>query len=685
MKGLWLGAAMAVGAMALSGAPALAQAGRLMTPADINAVKTVADPQVSPDGQWVAYTVQAADLKADKSFTHLFMTSWDGTRTVQLTSREKESESSPRFSPDGRYLAFISGRGDAHDNDQLWVMDRAGGEARKVTEVKGSVQAFDWSPDGTRLALIVSDPDPDDLAKDAAKAKAKAEGKDVDDVAATRPPIVLDRYWFKQDNDGYLRSGRQRLFLLTLADGRLERLTTGDYDEALPAFSPDGRSVAFVSKRSKDPDRDEDWNVYVVPAGAGGAIRALTTFEGSDAHPDWESAPAWSPDGRSIAYLQGGPPKLIGYGVRRLAVVPVEGGGARVVTAALDRNLAFPAWSRDGKAIEAIVEDDGVQSLVGIDPGSGKVTPVLGGRRLVEHASAAAGHTAVLAGDPRSPAEVYALENGKLRRLSHANDAWLKTVRLGETRETKFTSRDGTEVHGFIVTPPGWRPGEPSAAILRIHGGPTSQFEATFMPEWQILAAQGYVVIAANPRGSTGRGQDYAAAIYADWGDLDALDVLAAVDQAVKDGLADPDRLGVGGWSYGGMLTNYVIARDTRFKAATSGASISNILAGYGTDQYIRDYETELGPPWKNPEGWAKISFPFLHADRITTPTLFLVGDKDVNVPTLASEQMYQALRSLGVDTRLVVYPGQYHRLKVPSYLRDRQQRYVDWYAARLK
>lgn len=665
---------------------AQAQTPRLMTPADINAVRTIADPQVSPDGQWVAYTVQAADLKADKSFTHLFMTSWDGARTVQLTSREKESESSPRFSPDGRFIAFISGRGDEHENDQLWVMDRAGGEARKVTSVKGSVSAFDWSPDGTRLAVIVSDPDPDDLAEEAAKEKAKAEGKTVDEIdAKTRPPIVLDRYWFKQDNDGYLRTGRDRLFLLTLADGKLERLTTGDYDEALPAFSPDGRQVAFASKRGKEPDRDEDWNVYVVPARAGAEVRVLTTFEGSDAHPDWESAPAWSPDGRQIAYLQGGPPKMIGYGVRRLAVVPVQAGAARVVTADLDRNLSKPSWSKDGKSIEAIVEDDGAQGLVSIDAATGKVSTLLGGRRLVDDASSEAGHTAVVASDLRTPSEVYALEGGKLRALTHANDAWLKSVRIGETRETKFRSKDGTEVHGFMVTPPDYQPGKPYPAILRIHGGPASQFETTFMPEWQILAAQGYVVIAANPRGSTGRGQDYSAAIYADWGNVDAQDVLAAVDSAVKDGIADPNRLGVGGWSYGGMLTNYVIAQDTRFKAATSGASISNILAGYGTDQYIRDYETELGAPWKNTDAWLKISFPFLHADRITTPTLFLVGDKDVNVPTLASEQMYQALRSLGLDTRLVVYPGQYHRLKVPSYLKDRQQRYVDWYAKHLK
>jgi len=192
-------------------------------------------------------------------------------------------------------------------------------------------------------------------------------------------------------------------------------------------------------------------------------------------------------------------------------------------------------------------------------------------------------------------------------------------------------------------------------------------------------------VVAANPRGSSGRGEAFCKAIYADWGDVDAQDVLAAVDDAVARGIADPNRLGVGGWSYGGMLTNYVIAQDTRFRAATSGASISNILAGYGTDQYVRDYEYELGRPWEHPEVWTRISFPFYHADRIVTPTLFLCGEKDFNVPLLNSEQMYQALRSLGRDTRLIIYPGQFHGIGKPSYVRDRMQRYLDWYATHLR
>jgi dipeptidyl aminopeptidase/acylaminoacyl peptidase len=295
----------------------------------------------------------------------------------------------------------------------------------------------------------------------------------------------------------------------------------------------------------------------------------------------------------------------------------------------------------------------------------------------------AKGHTALLLSNPWLPDEVFAFD-GKTapRQLTHSND-WLKDVHLAPVKEIAFKSKDGTDVHGFLITPPGG--GTHLPAILSLHGGPQSQFGLAFDVEWQILAAHGYAVVASNPRGSTGRGQAYGAGIYANWGGPDVQDVLAGVDYAVKAGVADPARLGVGGWSYGGMLTDYVIASDTRFKAATSGASIANILGGYGNDQYTHDYETELGAPWKTTAVWMKISYPFLHADRIRTPTLFMGGDQDMNVPLHNGEQMYQALRSLGVDTKLIIYPGQFHGLTVPSYQRDRLQRDIDWYDAHMK
>jgi dipeptidyl aminopeptidase/acylaminoacyl peptidase len=300
-------------------------------------------------------------------------------------------------------------------------------------------------------------------------------------------------------------------------------------------------------------------------------------------------------------------------------------------------------------------------------------------------AAGANGKVAVLTSTALVPAEVFALDGTTLRPLSRQNDEWLSRVKLGAVQPISFKSRDGTAVNGFAVKPPDFVSGKRYPTILRIHGGPVSQYQHEFDFQLQTLAGHGYLVVVANPRGSSGRGEQFSTAIFADWGNKDAQDVLAAVDYVVAQGLADPARLGVGGWSYGGILTNYVIAQDHRFKAAVSGASISNVLAGYGTDQYVREYEGELGVPWKTVDTWVRLSFPFLHADRINTPTLFLCGDKDFNVPLLNSEQMYQALRSLGVETQLVIYPGTHHAINKPSYRRDRLERYLVWYDKHLK
>ncbi len=667
---------------------------------DLARIQTVSSPDVDPKGEWVAYSVAGSDTKADKGFSHIWMSRWDGTRELQLTHRIGESETLPRFSPDGRWLGFISSRDDKKERDQLWLLDRAGGEASRPVELDGSVVDYAWSPDGRRIALILQDPEPSEAANAAALAELPAPPKPGEPAASPRAeaaptapggseekpkPIVIDRFQFKRDIDGYLRTQRQRLVLLDLATRQARRLTKGNFDEYLPSWSPDGSRIAFVSNRDDDADRSYNDDLFVVDASADRAepVR-LTRNPGSDNDPGWQSYPAWSPDGRSIAYLQGGPPELFSYGVRRLAVIPASGGEPRLLTASLDRNVTGPAWSQDGRSLSFLVEDDASQWIGEVVATGGPIRPLATGRRVFRALDRQGAKSAVVMSDFTTPPEIYALEGGKTRALSQRNAAWLAEVRLASVEETKFRSRDGTEVHGFLVRPPSATAGR-LPALLRIHGGPQSQYDLAFNFDFQLFAAHGYAVIAANPRGSTGRGQDYAKGIYAAWGSVDVQDVLSAVDDAVARGIADPDRLGIGGWSYGGMLTNYVIASDTRFKAATSGASIANILAGYGVDQYIRDYEMELGRPWEKPEAWMRVSYPFFHSNRIVTPTLFLGGDKDFNVPLLGSEQMYQALKSRGIDTRLIIYPGQYHGLKRPSFLKDRLERYLDWYAKRLK
>ncbi len=666
---------------------AAAPAPRPIVPDDLAKLKDVSDPGVDPKGEWVAYVVRTTDVAADRQESHLWMSRWDGTRTVQLTSRKGESESTPRFSPDGKYIAFTSSRADDDKLSQLWLLDRLGGEAVKLPGIKGSLDDIVWSPDSRSIALIVSDPEPEDkpatiVAPPADKTPPDADAAPAKPADKKPKPIVIDRFQFKDDASGYLGKQRSRLWVYDLATKQARRVTTGDFDEALPAWSPDGKMIAFASKRSADPDRTYDSNLFLVALAATPAEpRALTTYPGEDNPAGRGSYPAWSPDGKSIAYVQGGPPELFSYGVSTLAVVPATGGAARILTAGFDRNVAQPIWTPDGKAIRVIVEDDGVERIAEVPVSGGAPRDIASGFRVfASPVSAPQGKLAVIMSDPSTPGEIYAIDGpGSMRQLSHQNDAWLKEVAIAPVARASYASKDGTQVHGFLITPPGV-PAKKLPTVLFNHGGPQSQFDASFNMSWQIFAGHGYAVVSTNPRGGTGRGQAYAKALYADWGGPAVPDALAGVDDAVARGIADPARLFVGGWSYGGMLTNYLIASDTRFKAAVSGASISNVLAGYGTDQYIRDYEVELGKPWEHMDVWLRNSYPFYHNEKIVTPTLWMAGDKDFNVPLLNSEQMYQALKSRAINTQLIIYPGEHHGLRRPSFLKDRMVRWLAWY-----
>ncbi len=647
-----------------------------LTARDLQQLRDVKDAHFSPDGQWVTYVVSRPDTATDKNNADVWMARYDGSQNLRVTT-SPDNETSPRFSPDGQYLSFLSSRGEGEEGQaQLWLLNRRGGEAEKVTKFKGSVQDYAWAPDGKQLALIIRDADPDSLTQ-----KQKTQKK-------TPPVIVIDRFQFKQDVDGYLNAQRQHLYLFDVATRRLTNLTPGRFDEHLPAWSPDSRQLAFVSKRGPDPDRHDNYDLYVLDARAGAQPRQLTTTDVADSAPGgWSGRPAWSPDGRQIAFVEGAPREQLVYGLHQLAVVPATGGTPRLLMPGLDRNTGKPQWSADGKMLYFLLEDDRAQVLARVSAQGGQPERVLDGQHeITEFELGPKGQVVVVKSEPLQPKEVFAFAKKSLRPLSQQNDAWLKTVQLGA-------------VEPIRAFEPGWSQGQrvcgeagglrrragATPPVLRIHGGPVSQFAYAFAPEWQLLAAHGYVVVAANPRGSSGRGLEYSRAIYADWGHKDSEDALAVVDYAVQQGLADPARLGVGGWSYGGILTDHLIARDQRFKAATSGAGIANVLAGYGTDQYIRDYETELGTPWEHPDVWMRISYPFFHAGQISTPTLFLCGEKDFNVPLLNTEQMYQALQSRQVPTQLIIYPGQFHGISKPSYVKDRYDRYLAWYDKYLK
>src|SRR4029079_13283450 len=401
---------LATALVAAIAAPLSAQTKRAFSYDDLARIHAVSDPQRSPDGKWVAYTVNTTDVEKDKHNRDVWMVSWDGKEQVQLTS-SKDNESTPRWSPDGKYLGFLASRGDEDDKKkgaQVWLLNRSGGEALQLTDIKGGVGDLAWSPDSAALVLVVSDPDPNDEPE-------KKEGW----KRKTAPPVVIDRYAFKTDSSGYLNNLRDHLYLFDVAAKKAEQLTTGIYSERQPSWSPDGARIAFISERGTDPDRTNNPDVWVVDAKAGATPQQLTTFTGPD-----EGRPAWSPDGKWIAYLQGDEVRYYAYNLNKLAIIPSTGGAPKILTESLDRAVSTPVFSRDGASVYVTVEDDRVNYIAKVPVAGGKAEPVTSGRQVVDNLSLGTdGNGAVTVGTDGAPDEVYAIENGSLRKLTSQN-AW---------------------------------------------------------------------------------------------------------------------------------------------------------------------------------------------------------------------------------------------------------------------
>ena len=629
---------------------------RALTPDDFYRVQDLSAPQVSPDGLWVAYVLSTNDRASDESRSSIWMVSWDGQQKVALTN-PAEGTSQPKWSPDGRYLAFI-GTPAGSEKPQIMLLDRRGGESRSLTSVNGEIGGYAWSPDGKRLVFAMLPGESDKSPK----------------------PIVIDARHFKDDSDGYLASSERHLYLIGVDGAGPEPLTGGSgNDDEAPAWSPDGANIAFLRTREHRPDADGMQDIVVIQPRAGATVRNLARIYSPNSQ-----QLEWSPDSRALAYVEGLEPKLNAYMQDRLFVVPVAGGPPRALTDKLDRAVTSYTFTT-ADVIDIAVEDDRNTYPARIDLNSGDITR-LGKptRHVVSGLTSATGHTALLQSTDETLAEVFALDGGELRKLTSHNDEFLATLNLGAVEDVEFRSKDGTVVHAILVKPPSFEAHRRYPTILWIHGGPNGQDDHSlaidgYQFEPQMFAARGFAVLRVNYRGGSGRGIKYAKAIFADWGHLEVQDLLAGVDYLVRRGIADKERLGIGGWSYGGILTDYTIASDSRFKVAVSGAGSGNQLSTYGSDEYILQYENELGVPWKNTAHWLKVSYPFFHADRIHTPTLFVGGDKDFNVPIIGGEQMYEALRSLDVPTQLVVYPGQHHVFSRPSFLKDLAERTTAW------
>jgi dipeptidyl aminopeptidase/acylaminoacyl peptidase len=634
-----------------------------MRPADLYRLPSVSDPQPSPDGKWISYTLTTIDSLKDSRNADVWMISSDGSQDIQLTS-SPDGESRARWSPDGRYLSFLSSRQDSKGS-QVWLMDRRGGEGRRLTEIKGGINDYAWSPDAKKLLLTLTDPDPEDTGK----------------VKTTRP-YVIDRYQYKQDVEGYrYKKAHTHLYLFDITTKKLDTLTKGSYDEESAVWSPDGASIAFVSNRTEDPDKNENTDIYIIEARPGAAMRQLTDWKGSD------NSPRWSPDGKWIAYTRSvSEEDYHMYDEPVLCVVPAAGGQPKLLSKTLDRPVFNPRWAKGSKVIFALVADDRQQYVMAFSVENGSTILFTGGQGVFTTLEPIGDSWLAMRSDPQTPAEICVLDSATPgRRLTHHTDAFLAPLELAKAVPFSSKSADGTLVSGIYYRPAEAPEGKKLPLILFIHGGPVGQDALDFDLYRQMLAGGGYLVAGVNYRGSSGRGIDYSKIISGDWGNKEVLDLHGAVDYLVKQGLAEPDHMGVAGWSYGGILTDYLIASDTRFKAASSGAGTGFTLSLYGVDQYINQYNNELGPPWKSIDRYLKISYPLLKADRIKTPTLYMSGEKDFNVPTAGSEQMYQALRTLGVPTELIIYPGQYHGISIPSYQRDRFDRWLAWFGKYLQ
>lgn len=622
---------------------------------DLYRLQDISEPDLSPNEKWVAYTVSQLNAKKNISTSEVWLVSVESQFSHQITSAENSSSSLPKWSPNGKWLAYLSDHG-KDGTTQIWIFSSLDNKKYQLTSMDGEVSDFTWSPDSKRIAFI------------AQKNSQSHKGDQ---------PIVIDRYQFKADAIGYLSMGRNHLYLVEMNNHLISQLTFGDHDEYLPAWSPNGKYIAFVTKRGKDPDRHFNYDIYLIKPKSGATEQQLTHFPGSDMNPDYESNLSWSPDSSKIAYLRSDEHQWSYYSPNQLAIVDIHSGVERVI-APKDNWYYKPKWSEDGKFIYALIEESRNTYLNQIDTQSGLVRRLTNGLRNDMDYSVVKSKIVLLTTDDTHPAELFIL-NPTLFPLTQHNKKLLEEVRFQSTEDIQFNSFDGIKVDGLLMKPAAYQTGVLFPGFVYLHGGPVYQFSHEFNFDMQWLAAKGYVVVAPNPRGSSGRGFNFAKAIFADWGNLDVKDVLASVDYVIAKKIVDPKRLGIGGWSYGGMLTNYVIATDRRFKAAISGAGVANILSSYGVDQYTPEYELELGKPWLNPELYLKLSYPFFKVNNIKAATLFMCSDLDFNVPCIGSEQLYQALKSQNVPTQLVIYPNEYHTLEKPSFIIDRLKRYVNW------
>lgn len=636
---------------------ALAQAPALWTPEFAMRVQTIGAVVPSPDGKMAAWVQTRAVVDRDHSemTPQIWIAHADGSHRFQLTRGEKGA-TAPSFSPDGRYVYFTS---DRSGKDNVYRILVAGGEAEMITEFKGSLGEYQLSPDGKSVAFTGYEP-PADLEK------AKKEKRDFRVVDSNPANMGLYVVPAEPASDG--KRPQRKLF-----DNQYH---VADFD-----WSPDSNSIAFTHQPRPEADYWTKADISEVDV-ASGAVKTLAATGAA------ESSPIYSPDGRYVAFTRtSDPPRWAGEA--RIAVLPRGGGEPRVLPATSDEQPNLVGWTADSKQI-IFGELKRTRSAVYAMPMEGTAREIYDpAQGVVGFAALRMNRTGTEVGfsyetaDRAPEAYVLALSGGGPVQVSQANTG-LPKLPLGKTETITWKSKDGRQIEGLLTLPVDYENGKRYPLILNIHGGPTGVFEETFIGRFGLypiatFAARGYAVLRPNPRGSSGYGKEFRFANYNDWGGMDYQDDQAGVDKVIAMGIADPDRLAVMGWSYGGFMTSWTITQTHRFKAAAIGAGVTDLWSFTGTADipgFLPDYFG--GEPWNNFENYRKHS-PITYVKGVTTPTLILHGEADIRVPPGQDFEFYHSLKSQGVITKMVTYPRQPHGPREPKFVLDIMNRHLDW------